>query len=81
MPPNCEPFRNLLQAGETGWRAAIADSFQLRQYLFDSRLRRTEDFADLAFDQRLADRQRQRGAKDSGEPKRSHIGTITAPAR
>jgi uncharacterized membrane protein len=43
-------LQGILQAGETGWRAAIADNFQLRQYLFDSRLRRTTDFSDLAFD-------------------------------
>jgi uncharacterized membrane protein len=45
-----EILRDILQAGETGWRAAISDNFQLRQYLFDSRLRRTENFADLTFD-------------------------------
>jgi uncharacterized membrane protein len=45
-----EILQGILQAGETGWRAAISDNFQLRQYLFDSRLRRTENFADLSFD-------------------------------
>jgi len=43
-------LQGLLNAGQTGWLAAIAENFQLRQYLFDSRLRRTTDFADLAFD-------------------------------
>jgi uncharacterized membrane protein len=43
-------LQNLLQTGQTGWLAALAENFQLRQYLFDSRLRRTTDFADLTFD-------------------------------
>ncbi len=43
-------LQGLLKAGETGWLAAIAENFQLRQYLFDSRLRRTADFSDLVFD-------------------------------
>jgi uncharacterized membrane protein len=33
-----------------GWLAALARDFQMRPYLFDSRLRRTTDFSDLTFD-------------------------------
>ncbi|MBM4024404.1 MAG: hypothetical protein FJ280_03230 [Planctomycetes bacterium] len=43
-------LQNILKPGETGWLAALAENFQLRQYLFDSRLRRTADFSDLVFD-------------------------------
>lgn len=39
-----------LQTGASEWLASLAENFQLRQYLFDSRLRRTTDFAELAFD-------------------------------
>jgi len=45
-----EILQDVLKAGETGWLAAISENFQLRSYLFDSRLRRTADFSDLAFD-------------------------------
>jgi len=38
-----------LQSGASDWLASLAENFQLRQYLFDSRLRRTTDFAELAF--------------------------------
>ncbi len=36
--------------GGTDWLGALADNFQVRQYIFDSRLRRTMDFSELAFD-------------------------------
>ncbi len=49
-PSRGETLQEILKTGETGWRAALAENFQLRQYLFDSRLRRTTDFSDLAFD-------------------------------
>jgi uncharacterized membrane protein len=45
-----EALQEILKTGESGWRAALAENFQLRQYLFDSRLRRTADFSDLVFD-------------------------------
>ncbi|MCX5644219.1 MAG: hypothetical protein NTZ17_05985 [Phycisphaerae bacterium] len=45
-----EVLQGSLKTGETGWLAAIAENFQLREYLFDSRVRRTTDFSDLAFD-------------------------------
>ena len=46
-----ETLKATLPAGGGGnWLATLADNFQLRQYVFDSRLRRTADFAELAFD-------------------------------
>ncbi len=37
-------------AGPAGWLARLSESFQVRRYLFDARLRRSEDFAELRFD-------------------------------
>jgi len=45
-----EILQDILHTGQTGWLAAILENFQVRQYLFDSRLRRTMDFSDLVFD-------------------------------
>ena len=45
-----EILRDLLNSGKESWLAALAGSFQVRPYLFDSRLHRTTDFSDLAFD-------------------------------
>jgi len=39
-----------MQTGRTGWLATLARTFQVRPYTFDSRLHRTTDFSDLAFD-------------------------------
>jgi len=36
------------------WLGALADNFQVRQYVFDSRLRRTTDFSELIFDGRAS---------------------------
>jgi hypothetical protein len=44
-----EILRDILRAD---WPAALAGNFQVRQYLFDSRLRRTADFSELTFDGR-----------------------------
>src|SRR5574340_1034842 len=49
-PSRGEVLQNVLKTGEAGWRAALAENFQLRQYLFDSRVRRTTDFSELTFD-------------------------------
>jgi uncharacterized membrane protein len=38
------------QSEESPWLAALSNDFQVRSYLFDSRLRRTVDFSDLTFD-------------------------------
>jgi uncharacterized membrane protein len=45
-----EILQQALQDGEDRWLAALSGNFQVRQYLFDSRLRRTTDFSDLTFD-------------------------------
>jgi uncharacterized membrane protein len=45
-----ETLKDVLVAGKTGWLSAIADNFQLRQYVFDSRVQRTTDFSELTFD-------------------------------
>lgn len=45
-----EILRDALDVTKTDWLAALADNFQLRQYTFDSRLRRTSDFSDLTFE-------------------------------
>ena len=45
-----EILQATLQSGTSDWLAALSENFQLRQYLFDSRLRRTTDFSELAFD-------------------------------
>jgi len=36
--------------GGADWLGALAENFQVRQYIFDSRLRRTTDFSELTFD-------------------------------
>ena len=45
-----EVLQAALQMGEADWLGALADNFQVRRYIFDSRLRRTTDFSELAFD-------------------------------
>lgn len=45
-----EILRQAIQTGKEGWLATLGGTFQIRQYLFDSRLRRTSDFSDLTFD-------------------------------
>ncbi len=39
-----------LKIDNADWLGALADNFQIRQYIFDSRLRRTTDFSELTFD-------------------------------
>ena len=39
-----------MQAEESDWQDTLAYNFQVRQYIFDSRLRRTTDLAELSFD-------------------------------
>ncbi len=43
-------LRAALDANKSRWLGTLTENFQLRQYLFDSRLRRTMDFSDLTFD-------------------------------
>jgi uncharacterized membrane protein len=45
-----EILKNALHAEKADWLDTLAYNFQLRQYIFDSRVRRTEDFSDLLFD-------------------------------
>jgi len=45
-----EILQAALQDEEAGWLDTLANNFQLRQYTFDSRLRRTTNFTALAFD-------------------------------
>ncbi len=45
-----EILRATLQGEGAGWLDVLAENFQVRQYTFDSRLRRTTDFAGLSFD-------------------------------
>jgi hypothetical protein len=49
-----ELLRDTLQAGQGGWLADLVANFQVRSYLFDSRLHRTTDFSDLTFDGRAS---------------------------
>ena len=47
-----EILRAALGVGQGGdnWLGTLADNFQVRQYIFDSQLRRTADFSELVFD-------------------------------
>lgn len=50
-----EALRAVLPAGGGGnWLAALAENFQLRQYVFDARLQRTTDFSELTFDGKVS---------------------------
>ncbi|MBN1363091.1 MAG: hypothetical protein JW993_21000 [Sedimentisphaerales bacterium] len=50
-----DALRAILPADGGGtWVAALAENFQLRQYTFDSRLRRTTDFSELTFDGKVS---------------------------
>jgi uncharacterized membrane protein len=43
-----------LLSANTEWQPALEESFQVRRYLFDSRLQSTRDYAELIFDGRLS---------------------------
>ena len=45
-----EILQAALNVDEADWLGTLATNFQVRQYLFDSRLRRATDFSELAFD-------------------------------
>ncbi len=47
-----EVLRGLLTGDATAWTAKLEDNFQVRRYLFDSRLQSTRDFSELDFDGR-----------------------------
>ena len=45
-----EILQAALNVEEADWLGALANNFQVRQYVFDSRLRRANDFSELVFD-------------------------------
>jgi len=47
-----ENLRKLLDPARADWLATLGDTFELRRYLFDTRLQATTDFHELAFDGR-----------------------------
>ncbi len=47
-----DALRELVDPRGTGWQAALANTFDVRRYLFDSRLQATTDFHELNFDGR-----------------------------
>ena len=44
----------LLSLEREGWQSKMEDNFQVRRYLFDSRLQSTKDFSELMFDGRAS---------------------------
>ncbi|HXT39371.1 MAG TPA: glutamine amidotransferase, partial [Candidatus Angelobacter sp.] len=49
-----ELLRAMLTADKADWRAKLDENFQVRRYLFDSRLQNTRDFSELRFDGRAS---------------------------
>jgi uncharacterized membrane protein len=47
-------LREVVAEKKDGWQNKLEDMFQLRRYLFDSRLQATKDFSELAFDGRAS---------------------------
>jgi uncharacterized membrane protein len=47
-----EYLRGLLDLQKPGWQSALAETFDVRRYVFDTRLQATTDFHELAFDGR-----------------------------
>ncbi len=45
-----EILKSVFDSDKSGWLGMLAENFQVRQYLFDSQLRRTTDFSELLFD-------------------------------
>ena len=45
-----EILKSVFQADKSGWLGTLEENFQVREYLFDSQLRRTTDFSELLFD-------------------------------
>jgi uncharacterized membrane protein len=43
-------LQEALQGKQSDWLNTLADNFEVREYLFDSQLRRVTDFSELAFD-------------------------------
>lgn len=49
-----EQLRKILALDQPGWQAVLEENFQVRRYLFDSRLQPTKDFGELASDGRAS---------------------------
>ena len=49
-----EMLRQTLTTDAKGWQSALAENFQVRRYMFDSRLQNTRDFSELNFDGRAS---------------------------
>jgi uncharacterized membrane protein len=49
-----ESLLDLLTSEKAKWTGVLDENFQLRRYLFDSRLQSTRDFSELAFDGRAS---------------------------
>src|SRR5216117_1281178 len=49
-----ELLHAMLTADKADWRAKLEENFQVRRYLFDSRLQSTRDFSDLLFEGRAS---------------------------
>src|SRR6266567_7607022 len=47
-------LHGLLTSQKADWQAKLDENFQVRRYLFDSRLQSTKDFSDLVFDGRAS---------------------------
>src|SRR4030042_75962 len=45
-----EILKSAFDSDKSGWLGLLADNFQVREYLFDSQLRRTTDFSELLYD-------------------------------
>jgi uncharacterized membrane protein len=45
-------LRELMNPQDSSWQAALEQNFEVRRYLFDTRLQSTKDFGDLIFDGR-----------------------------
>src|SRR5262249_42741129 len=48
-----ENLQALLAANKRNWQTTLEENFQVRRYLFDSRLQSTRDFSELIFDGRV----------------------------
>lgn len=49
-----ETLKAVLVADQPGWQLKLEENFQVRRYLFDSRLQPTKDFGELTFDGRAS---------------------------
>lgn len=47
-----EGLRELVDVSKPGWQSTLNDTFELRRYIFDTRLQATNDYRELTFDGR-----------------------------